>query len=531
MVPAHFICSGNSVATVFRQQWRKVCNIQSLRLPESVTTVILSAFRLVPLVLLGLGVAASTTTAMANAAGVDFKSCSIGSDNATLVGECASLDVPLDHGDPDGRKISLALARIKANRRSTSKDPLTIIAGGPGQSAIESFAAVAPAFRHILKDRDLILIDQRGTGSSYPLECDTTHDSTALELDPDLDKVRDDARICYQKQDIDTRFFTSSVAVKDIEWVRELLGIDKWNIYGISYGTRVALHYVRRYPDKVRTLILDAVVPPTIVLGPDIAPLAQRSLDLVFARCRASDDCQARFPNIQLDTDKLFADLETSPRLVTYEDVATGQLKEITFTRNHLAVTIRLMSYNALTAALIPSMLSDAISNDNFAPLARQADLQTKALGNSLATGLHHAVVCTEDAPFMSEAIESTSGQSSYLGDDVVDTLIASCESWPAGQIDDDFKDAVSSDVPTLILSGSADPVTPPAYGNRVAENLSRQVHLIIEDQGHMQSPLGCIPQIMAQLVATASVDSLSLDCIERIHTPAFFVDANGPLP
>jgi|GEM_PF-2582246 len=240
MVPAHFICSGNSVATVFRQQWRKVCNIQSLRLPESVTTVILSAFRLVPLVLLGLSVAASMTTAIANAAGVDFKSCSIGSDNATLLGECVSLDVPLDHGDPDGRKISLALARIKANRRSASQDPLTIIAGGPGQSAIESFAAVAPAFRHILKDRDLILIDQRGTGSSYPLECDTTSDSAALELDPDLDKVRDDARICYQKQDIDTRFFTSSVAVKDIEWVRELLGIDKWNIYGISYGTRVA---------------------------------------------------------------------------------------------------------------------------------------------------------------------------------------------------------------------------------------------------------------------------------------------------
>ena len=163
------------------------------------------------------------------------------------------------------------------------------------------------------------------------------------------------------------------------------------------------------------------------------------------------------------------------------------------------------MSYNALTAALIPSMLSDAISNDNFAPLARQADLQTKALGNSLTTGLHHAVVCTEDAPFMSEAIESTSGKHSYLGDDVVDTLLASCESWPAGVIDDDFKDAVSSDVPTLILSGNADPVTPPAYGDLVAENLSRHVHLIIEDQGHMQSPLGCIPQIICLLYTSPS--------------------------
>ena len=189
MVRAHFLGSGNSVTTVFRQQWRKVCNIQGLQLPESVTTVILSASRLVPLVLLGLGVAASMTTTMANAADVDFESCSIGGDNATLVGECASLDVPLDHGEPEGKKISLAIARIKANRRSTSRDPLTIIAGGPGQSAIESFAAVAPAFRHILKDRDLILIDQRGTGSSHPLECDAAPDSAALELDPDLDKV------------------------------------------------------------------------------------------------------------------------------------------------------------------------------------------------------------------------------------------------------------------------------------------------------------------------------------------------------
>ncbi len=477
------------------------------------------------------------TAATVAAADVDFESCSIGSENATLVGECTSMDVPLDHSEVDGQKISLAIARIKANKRNTSRDPLTIIAGGPGQSAIDSYAAVAPAFRHILKDRDLILIDQRGTGSSHPLECDVAPDSATLDLDPDLDKVRDDARICYQKQEIDTRFFTSSVAVKDIEWVRKRLGIEKWNIYGISYGTRVALHYLRRYPDKVRTLILDAVVPPSIALGPDIAPLAQRSLDLIFERCRLSDDCHSQFPNIQADAETLFAELEATPKLVTYEDIATGQLNQITFTRNHLAITIRLMSYNALTAALIPSMLNDAVINDNFAPLARQADLQTKVLGNSLATGLHHAVTCTEDAPFMDAAfmsaatIESTSSETSYLGDGVVDTLLAGCEFWPPGVIDDDFKEPVSSDVPTLILSGSADPVTPPAYGDLVAENLSRQVHVTNEDQGHMQSPLGCVPQIMAQLVATASVDNLSLDCLERIHSPAFFVDANGPRP
>lgn len=524
-----FFYRANGAEGRLKRLWRKACNTRVSRLPEPVTTVIPPAFRLALLILLGVSVVANMTAAMASAEEVDFRSCSIGSKTAALVGECASLDVPLDHSDPDGRKITLALARITSNKRGITQDPLTIIAGGPGQSAIDSFAAVAPAFRHILKDRDLILIDQRGTGSSHPLECDAAPDSAAL--DPDLDKVRNDASACHQKQAIDTRFFTTSVAVKDIEWVRKHLRIDQWNMYGISYGTRVALHYVRRYPDKVRTLILDAVVPPSIALGPDIAPLAQRSLDLIFARCRESDDCHARFPDIKSDTDKLFTALEAAPKLVTYEDIATGQLQQITFTRNHLAITLRLMSYNALTAALIPSMLHDAIVNDNFAPLARQADLQTRTLGDSLATGLHHAVVCTEDAPFMNDAAEIQAGETSYLGDGVVDALIASCESWPAGVIDDDFKEAVNSDIPTLVLSGSADPVTPPAYGDMVAKNLTRQVHVINEDQGHMQSPLGCIPQIMAQLVATASVENLSLDCVDRIHTPAFFVDANGPLP
>jgi len=109
--------------------------------------------------------------------------------------------------------------------------------------------------------------------------------------------------------------------------------------------------------------------------------------------------------------------------------------------------------------------------------------------------------------------------------------LKASCEAWPVGIIDDDFKQAVKSEVPTLVLSGSADPVTPPAYGDLVAKNFSNHVHVVNDHQGHMQSPLGCVPQLMAQLVATASVDELSLECTGRIHTPAFFIDANGPLP
>jgi len=483
---------------------------------------------------------------MANTS-LDFEDCTIGDGAASLVAQCATISVWLDYdhatghdpldqpGPQDAAKantLELAIARIPARRRSDRQDAFTLLAGGPGQSAIESFPAVSFAFRHIMRDHDVILIDQRGTGSSARLDCPEAPGAMGLTIDIDIDAdtMSARARECREALPHNPDLFTTSVAVKDLEYVRQALGVSQWNLYGISYGTRVALHYLRRYPDAVRALMLDAVVPPSVALGPDIGPMAQRALDLIFERCAESTGCSEAFGDLSVPTLALLASLEAQPRNITFEDVATGKLTDMLFTREHLAVTLRLMSYSAQTAAILPSMLHEAIVDENFAPLARQSLMQTRALGDTVASGMHQAIICTEDAPFI-ETHNNTPGEPSYLGDDITGALLASCTQWPAGRMDNDFKQPVVSAVPTLILSGDADPITPPDYGDTVAQHLPASRHIVNPGQGHMQAPFGCMPVLLAQFVDTANAGNLDTQCLKRLRTLPFFVDANGPLP
>lgn len=404
-----------------------------------------------------------------------------------------------------------------------------LLAGGPGQSATESFPALIHAFRKINKTRDLILLDQRGTGSSHRLDCEASVPGDDLEFDSAV--VRAHSETCLQAQTLDTRYFTTSIAVRDLESIRKLLNVQTWNIYGISYGTRVAIHYMRRYPQAVRTAILDAVVPPQITLGADVAVHAQQALDKLYARCNASADCATAFPELEQRTQQLLAQLQTNPVAVDYEDVSTGTIRNLELTNKHLAITLRLMTYSAYGVAILPSMLFDAYENNNYAPLARQAMMQTGSLGSTIATGLHNAIICTEDAPDQISDAQRNAAANTYLGAEIVDALHANCEPWPVGIMDSDFKDPLVSDIPTLILSGASDPITPAGYGDLLAETLGSTLHIVNEHQGHMQMPLGCVPRLMALVVDSGSVSEIDSTCLDRLYAPAFFIDANGPQP
>jgi pimeloyl-ACP methyl ester carboxylesterase len=466
--------------------------------------------------------------AFAQQAELQFSRCTIGDGTTLLPAQCTELDVPLDPSKPDGESLTLHIAKVPARTNKPKSDPFTLIAGGPGQSALESFPSVAHAFRHVLLERDIYLVDQRGTGKSHKLQC---IGEPLSSFDFDADEIAKHARQCRDSLDYDTQFFTTSVAVQDLDLVRQALGVDQWNIYGVSYGTRVALHYLRRYPKQVRSLILDAVVPPQISLGPEIAVMAQRALDGLFARCESDNACIESFPDIADKTRSLIDSLKDQAQTVQFEDLNSGQLRTLDFDHRHLAVTLRLMSYSAYGNAILPSMLFDASENNNLAPFARQAELQIRSLDNALATGMHNAVVCTEDEPFSTGDAGKQQSVNTYLGSDLIDALKISCGQWQRGIIDDDFKQAVESDVPTLLLSGSVDPITPPQYAQIAAETLTNAKHIINEHQGHMQAATGCMPSIMAQFVQLADVEQLQTECLERLRAPAFFVDANGPLP
>lgn len=498
----------------------------------------------IPIITLALAFSGSTAYAETNKGSVEFQPCRIGIAPMSVSAECAEVPVSFTHGlsvtnhegvqKPGGvqkkespETLTLSIAKIPARSNQPAIDPVTLLAGGPGQAATDSWSQIQAAFYPILANRDVYLIDQRGTGDSARMNCETPPEDG---MSIDLDVVRLNAQQCYDEQSHATEWFTTSVAVRDLDAVRQALNIDQWNLYGVSYGTRVAQHYLRRYPQHTRSVILDAVVAPERPLGPEIPLHAQQSLNALFERCNENEGCTQAFPQLESKTNALFDALKSKPRTVQFENVTRGTLESMEFSVEHLASTVRLLSYSSYGTAILPSMLYDAANNNNLAPFARQANILTSQLGDSLAAGMHATVFCTEDAPRIS-VTDKAALQKTYLGDSLIDTTVANCEPWPVGVVDDDFFEPVVSDVPVLALSGAIDPITPPAYAELAIQSLSNSLHLVNEHQGHTQAPLGCMPTIMSQFIESADPSSLQVDCLERLSPPALFVDANGPLP
>lgn len=453
--------------------------------------------------------------------------------------ECAEFKLPENPDNSatsatnrDIKLIPVHVARISATLPDEEKAPLLFIAGGPGQSASESWPAVQGAFRSIQKYHDIYLIDQRGTGRSNKLSCPAAEEQSEI-LVFDADATAEVSRECLSQLSGDPRFYTTTVAVNELETIRQQLNIPQWNIYGVSYGTRVAMQYLRRFPQSIRTMTLDAAVPPGVALGPDLSINAEAAFEQMLERCRSDSACDSAYPDLGDGVRELLQRLRDNPEDINFENFNTGTLESLRINENHLALTMRMLSYSSHGTSILPNMLHEAYANSNFAPFARQADMQSKNLGQSLASGMHNAVICTEDQPLMErmtvaerQAIEDT-----YLGVTPLDALEANCRDWPKGVIDNDFHKPVESDKPVLILSGGADPVTPPAYGEKLAEHLPNALHIVNPFQGHMQVALGCGPSVVANFITRGNTQDVDYGCLERLRPEPFFVNANGPLP
>lgn len=438
---------------------------------------------------------------------------------------CATLSVAENPAEPDGRRVALFVARVPSLNAAPLPDPLVLIAGGPGQAASDLYLGIRGAFEHVRRDRDIIILDQRGTGRSNSLTCD---------LDEGGIETADPAALpglmsrCLGDLQGDPRFYTTSVAVSDLERVREALELDTWNIYGVSYGTRVALHYLRRFPERARTVILDGVVPPEVALGPAIAVNAQRALDLALERCGAAPECEAQFPALRFRLRGVSTRLAAQSIGVQLPDPNTGATVQRAFSLLHLKSVIRLMSYSPQTVSLLPLLISEAYAG-NYTPLAAQAHMLIEELEAGLSVPMHNSVVCTEDAPFFPAQPPDLS--ETYLGTSIMDALVAVCSVWPRGAMDEDFKTPVRSDRPVLLLSGEADPITPPDYGLQVLSSLSNARHLIGPGQGHGLVGVGCVPQLLRRFLEVPVPGELDAGCLQQERGSPFFLDFNGPSP
>ena len=442
--------------------------------------------------------------------------------------ECGTLAVPEDPAGPaDGAAIELFIARVPSLNVAPQEDPLVVIAGGPGQAATDLYPRLRAAFEPIRRDRDIVLVDQRGTGNSAPLACAQISAATVELAGPEALPAL--MQTCLTELDGDPRLYTTSIAVRDLERVREALGVEQWNLYGVSYGTRVAQHYLRRYPERTRALILDGVVPSEAALGPDVATQAQRVLDRLIARCDAEPVCAERYPQIAAQLDALLASLAQRPATVALADPRSGMPQTRELSHTHVTAVLRLLTYSPQTAALLP-LLIDAAASGNLAPLAAQAQMITGDLETALSLGMHNAVVCTEDVPFFA-ATPPPGIETTYLGATLIDALNAVCAVWPAGAIDADLRAPLRSDHPVLLLSGDSDPITPPAYAEQVLAGLRNARHLIGPGQGHGLAGVGCVPQLMRDFLDTLEPGTLDTACLEREQASPFFLDFNGPAP
>lgn len=440
---------------------------------------------------------------------------------------CGTLDRHADPDDPGSEIIELFVAVVPALTLEPEPDPFVPIAGGPGQASTEFYAAYSQAFELVRRNRDIVLLDQRGTGQSAAMECET--DDEIIEGRFSREETIAETEECLDALPHDPRFFTTSVAVRDLEALREALGSTQFNLYGISYGSRVAQHFMRRYPESTRTVILDGVVPPQMALGPAIAIEAQNALEAIFDRCAESSDCALAFPDLRQDFEALRDSLGEAPVAVILPNPLTGEPQELSFGRQEMAAALRLLSYHPSSVALMPVLINEAIKG-NFAPLAAQFLMISDSMSDAINIGMHNAVVCTEDAPYFDgENVTRDALDATYIGPVQLDALEAICSVWPAGVLDEEFKVPVASEVPVLLLSGEADPITPPRYAELAAVDFANARLLTGKKQGHGQAPRGCVPNIIAAFVAAADASSLEVTCLERLHAMPFFLDFSGP--
>lgn len=467
---------------------------------------------------------------------LQFQHCELSQPRsaATTAAWCAEFSQPEDRARPQGRRIAFKLALIRSDAAEVRSDPLVLLAGGPGQAATESWPQVAGAFAQARRARHVILLDQRGTGGSNALRCgaeDAPADAVkaAQQQTAGVAQARRLAEDCLARvrDQADPALYTTSDAVEDLEALRQALGGLKFNLVGVSYGTRVAQQYARRHPDGVRSLVLDGVAPNELVLGAEFAQSLDQALRARFALCDAEPACHERFGDVYKDLYALRARLQRQPLPVSLRDPQSFAPLHHDLDADTFAGLVRLYAYAPETAALLPLAIHEAAAG-NAAPLMGQASLITADLGASLTSGMGLSVICAEDADLLQPRPED---KSLILGGDFVDAIKAQCEVWPRGARPADFHEPLRSDLPALLLSGQYDPVTPPRYGEQVAKGLRRARHLVAPGQGHNVIGRGCMPRLFARFIDTLEIDKLDAGCIAEMGATPFFLDYNGASP
>lgn len=463
---------------------------------------------------------------------LDLTPCQLAAPaSATRVAaRCGTLEVPEDRARPDGRRVTLRVAVIAAEAASPEVDAVYVLAGGPGQAATEAYAGMAPAFARLRRQRQIVLVDQRGTGGSGKLACPDVPEPARGRALPKAEQRRLVAACAEElAARADLAQYGTDAFVRDLDEVRAALGHPQVNLVGFSYGTRAALIYLRTFPDRVRTLVLDGVAPLEMAVGGHMEEDAQAALDAVLARCREAAACHARFPALDGAVGELLARLEETPARITARDPLTAEPRERTFDADDLRRVVMAFTYQPESAALLPPLLGAAVAGD-LGPLASALSILSADFEAAVARPLQFSVVCAEDVPFIEDGPPGAD-RACYLGRQVRDEFRRVCAEWPVRPVPAAWRTPVRAKVPALVLSGGADPVTPPRWGELAARNLDGALHVVLPGQGHGVLMRGCLPRLAATFVEQGTADGLDVSCAALSVPAPLFIDAMGGTP
>lgn len=462
---------------------------------------------------------------------IPFTPCSLSSPQAkdSLEAMCGSYAVPENRAAPNGRKVVLNIAWLQATSNGEKQpDPVFFLAGGPGQSAVETFPGLNPVFREVRKQRDVILIDQRGTGKSNLLSCKSPEgDDSDVAPSPEAMQALAAQCVAALSKRADLRHYTTTDAIADLDAVRQAIGAAQINLVGVSYGTRVAQQYAMRHPASTRSIVLDSVVPNTLGLGNIFARNLDDALALQFGLCSRNPACKDTLGDPRAELDKLLATLRAQPVKVSYRDATSGEMKQGTLSAEGVAGLVRMYAYMPLASGLLPKLINEANAgrHENLMALVK---MMSGEMEDAMALGMQLSVVCSEDAGSMVARAEDAG---TVLGNLMPQAMAAMCKAWPKGKVPADFHQPLASKVPALVLEGEFDPVTPPRYGEEVVKTLPNGRLFVLKGVGHSVLGTGCLPKLFTQFIEKADARVLDGSCLDKLAYPSPFISFNGAQP
>ncbi len=439
---------------------------------------------------------------------------------------CGTMSVWENRATKSGRRIDLYMVVLPALRPAPAPDPVFYLSGGPGYGSAGAAAGLAQFLAEIRKQRDIVLLDQRGIGKSHGLHCDLPGGESDLPGYMRTLFPMDTLRACLPKLSAkaDLTQYTTAIAMDDLDEVRAWLGYERINLFGGSYGTRAAQAYMRQHPDHVRSALLSGVIIMDARMPFYHARKAQESIDKLFDDCAAEEGCHAAFPDLRGDLAKVIARLKQGPVKQTVKDPKTGKPVELSIPLGAFTTTLRAMQYSPFLSLRIPLYVHMAAQGD-YGPMMLMTVLDRTDPDWDI--GAYLSITCAEDVARIDPKEVPSTIANTYQGDDRIRDQVEACSFWPKAQVPEDFFKPVESVIPALLLTGWLDPATPPEWAVEVQRHLPNSLNVVVRDGAHGTGGLEhgeCYRKLLSDFIANGTPFGLDTACVKEMKRPAFLV-------